>query len=172
MVNCLNVFSKFFSFQFLEHISNLSPSCFSVRTYSRFQAVTLVYQLACLNVTNLAYIKHISYMYFYEFWDAYINRFRSFQSLKAMGATKVSAYVTHGVFPKASWKRFTENDTFHSFWITDSLPQAREICQHPPFKLLSLASKIIEVLTEDVPHWNNGHWKKSHWHSNVSQNWW
>jgi hypothetical protein len=30
--------------------------------------------------------------------------------LAANGAAKVSAYVTHGVFPKQSWLRFTHKD--------------------------------------------------------------
>lgn len=30
--------------------------------------------------------------------------------LAAHGAAKVSAYVTHGVFPKRSWERFTHKD--------------------------------------------------------------
>lgn len=30
--------------------------------------------------------------------------------MAAHGAAKVSAYVTHGVFPKRSWERFTHKD--------------------------------------------------------------
>lgn len=30
--------------------------------------------------------------------------------LAKMGATKVSAYVTHGVFPKRSWERFVHDN--------------------------------------------------------------
>ncbi|CAN7098128.1 unnamed protein product, partial [Brassica rapa subsp. narinosa] len=46
--------------------------------------------------------------------------------LAAHGAAKISAYVTHGIFPKSSWKRFkldTKGDPaegFSYFWITDS----------------------------------------------------
>ncbi|PPS05718.1 hypothetical protein GOBAR_AA14920 [Gossypium barbadense] len=48
--------------------------------------------------------------------------------LFAHGAAKVSAYVTHGVFPKRSWERFTQKNNrsekgFAYFWITDSCPQ-------------------------------------------------
>jgi len=30
--------------------------------------------------------------------------------LATMGASKVSAYVTHGVFPKRSWERFVHDN--------------------------------------------------------------
>lgn len=40
--------------------------------------------------------------------------------LAAHGAAKVSAYVTHGVFPKGSWERFTlKNDG--NYVLTNSL---------------------------------------------------
>ena len=65
----------------------------------------------------------------------------------ASGATKVSAYVTHAVFPKDSWKRFTESEVlFDTFWITDSLPHATLIAKHSPFAMLSLADSIADVL--------------------------
>jgi len=39
---------------------------------------------------------------------------------------KVSAFVTHGVFPKNSWKRFTVSGAggqgFSNFWITAGRP--------------------------------------------------
>ena len=65
-----------------------------------------------------------------------------------MGAKKVSAYVTHAVFPHESWKRFLQSDVmkFENFWITDSLPHSRDIAKTPPFKLLSLSRVISEVL--------------------------
>ncbi|KAJ0895926.1 putative ribose-phosphate diphosphokinase [Helianthus annuus] len=62
------------------------------------------------------------------------------------GAKKVSAYVTHGVFPKRSWERTTDNGlTF--FWITDSCPlTVKEVKNKPPFEVLSLASSIAATL--------------------------
>ncbi|XP_066269170.1 uncharacterized protein [Branchiostoma lanceolatum] len=67
--------------------------------------------------------------------------------LLAQGAEKISAYVTHPVFPHDSWKLFTQSDVaFENFWITDSVPHARQITQHPPFKLLPLADVISEGL--------------------------
>ncbi|GFR65868.1 ribose-phosphate pyrophosphokinase 4-like [Elysia marginata] len=67
------------------------------------------------------------------------------------GATAISAYVTHAVFPNKSWQKFTHSahgtsPSFQNFWITDSLPHAPEICTHPPFKLLSLSTIIAENL--------------------------
>jgi len=68
----------------------------------------------------------------------------------AKGATKISCYVTHGVFPNKSWQKFTlESDPevkFDHFWITDSIPHSIDICKHPPFQLLSLCDVIADRL--------------------------
>ncbi|XP_078584330.1 uncharacterized protein LOC144866665 isoform X2 [Branchiostoma floridae x Branchiostoma japonicum] len=67
--------------------------------------------------------------------------------LLAQGAEKISAYVTHPVFPHDSWKLFTQSDVaFENFWITDTVPHAHQIAEHPPFKLLPLADVISEGL--------------------------
>ncbi|MQL82330.1 hypothetical protein Taro_014808 [Colocasia esculenta] len=73
--------------------------------------------------------------------------------LAAHGAKKVSAYVTHAVFPKKSWERFTSKDTegaetpFTYFWITDSCPHTvKAIENRAPFEVLSLAGSIAEAL--------------------------
>ncbi|GMN44900.1 hypothetical protein TIFTF001_014101 [Ficus carica] len=71
--------------------------------------------------------------------------------LAAHGAAKVSAYVTHGVFPKRSWERFTHKDglekAFAYFWITDSCPlTVKDIANRAPFEVLSLAGSISEAL--------------------------
>ena len=59
----------------------------------------------------------------------------------------MSAYVTHPVFPEQSWKRFTDCEVkFENFWITDSIPHAREIAVNAPFKLLSISAVIADVL--------------------------
>jgi len=63
------------------------------------------------------------------------------------GAEGVSAYVTHPVFPNSSWKKFVDGDfAFQNFWITDSIPHAVQICEHEPFKLLSLCDPIAKML--------------------------
>ncbi|KAK9132410.1 hypothetical protein Scep_011938 [Stephania cephalantha] len=70
--------------------------------------------------------------------------------LAAHGATKVSAYVTHAVFPKQSWQRFLHNGeekAFSYFWITDSCPlTVKAIENKAPFEVLSLAGSIAEAL--------------------------
>lgn len=69
------------------------------------------------------------------------------KALKKAKASKISAYVTHGVFPQDSWKRFTTTEVpFENFFITDSLPCARDIVKHKPFQLLSLTEVISEAL--------------------------
>ena len=71
--------------------------------------------------------------------------------LHRLGAAKVSAYATHGVFPNASWKRFTSTGAggqgFSNFWITDSCPQTVEAVRDAePFEVLSLARAIADAL--------------------------
>ncbi|CAN0913934.1 Ribose-phosphate pyrophosphokinase 4 [Linum grandiflorum] len=71
--------------------------------------------------------------------------------LAAHGAAKVSAYVTHGVFPKRSWERFTHKDglekAFDYFWITDSCPgTVKAVANKAPFEVLSLAGSIAASL--------------------------
>ncbi|KAF6139312.1 hypothetical protein GIB67_021522 [Kingdonia uniflora] len=73
--------------------------------------------------------------------------------LAAHGASKVSAFVTHGVFPKKSWERFTVNNggssekAFAYFWITDSCPHTvKALADKAPFEVLSLAGSIADSL--------------------------
>ncbi|XVF60736.1 hypothetical protein PTKIN_Ptkin08bG0072000 [Pterospermum kingtungense] len=72
--------------------------------------------------------------------------------LVAHGAAKVSAYVTHGVFPKRSWERFTKGNAgsekgFAFFWITDSCPHTvKAIGSTAPFEVLSLSGSIADAL--------------------------
>ena len=71
------------------------------------------------------------------------------------GALAVSAYVTHGVFPKDSWKRFTASSSgngsgatdFKHFWITDSCPKTvQAVANQAPFEVISLAEPIAAAL--------------------------
>nr|CAB43552.1 phosphoribosyl diphosphate synthase [Arabidopsis thaliana] len=73
--------------------------------------------------------------------------------LAAHGAAKISAYVTHGIFPRSSWKRFkldTKGDPAEGlsyFWITDSCGMTvKEVMNKPPFEVLSLAGSIASAL--------------------------
>ncbi|KAF5940080.1 hypothetical protein HYC85_021247 [Camellia sinensis] len=69
------------------------------------------------------------------------------------GATKISAYVTHGIFPNRSWERFEydnggcpENGLTY-FWITDSCPRTvQAVKSRPPFEVLSLSASISATL--------------------------
>jgi phosphoribosylpyrophosphate synthetase len=69
----------------------------------------------------------------------------------AQGAEAVSAYVTHGVFPRESWRRFMQcngtPDAFRHFWISDSCPRTVAAVQgQAPFEVLSLAGLIAAAL--------------------------
>jgi ribose-phosphate pyrophosphokinase len=67
--------------------------------------------------------------------------------LAEKGAGAVSAFVTHGVFPKESWKRFKAEEYDH-FWITDSCPaSAKAVAGRRPFEVLSLGPAIARVIT-------------------------
>lgn len=73
--------------------------------------------------------------------------------LFAHGAAKVSAYATHGVFPKRSWEKFLQKSAeereqgFTYFWITDSCPlTTKEVMGKAPFEVLSLAGSIAAAL--------------------------
>ncbi|CAA6661187.1 unnamed protein product [Spirodela intermedia] len=73
--------------------------------------------------------------------------------LAAHGAKKISAYVTHGIFPNRSWERFQHdngvgpNEGLSFFWITDSCPlTVKEVKNKRPFEVLSLAGSIAAAL--------------------------
>lgn len=78
--------------------------------------------------------------------------------LFADGAIKVSAYVTHGVFPKKSWERFLHGEgdgggegererCLTYFWMTDSFPFTAEAVEGTaPFEVLSLDGSIGDAL--------------------------
>ncbi|KAL0447160.1 UNVERIFIED_CONTAM: Ribose-phosphate pyrophosphokinase, mitochondrial [Sesamum latifolium] len=69
------------------------------------------------------------------------------------GAAKISAYVTHGIFPNKSWERFKhdkggnpENGMTY-FWLTDSCPATvKQVKQKAPFEIISLAAAIASAL--------------------------
>ncbi|KAG8055597.1 hypothetical protein GUJ93_ZPchr0001g32594 [Zizania palustris] len=73
--------------------------------------------------------------------------------LAVHGAAKVSAYVTHGIFPNKSWEKFQpdngdgpEHGLSH-FWITDSCPlTVNAVKDRRPFEILSLAGPIASAL--------------------------
>lgn len=71
------------------------------------------------------------------------------QVLRTMEAETIDAFVTHGVFPNESWRRFLSDDVDH-FFVTDSLPQNVRLQMAPDkFTLLSIAS-IVGYLALDT----------------------
>lgn len=71
--------------------------------------------------------------------------------MAVQGAEHVSAYVTHGVFPNQSWKKFVQangsSTGFKHFWITDSCPgTAAAVQDKDPFHVISLAAPIAAAL--------------------------
>lgn len=73
--------------------------------------------------------------------------------LAAHGAKKISAYVTHGIFPNRSWERFKPDPTgcpregLTYFWITDSCPlTVNKVNNRAPFEVISLAESIAAAL--------------------------
>lgn len=71
-------------------------------------------------------------------------------ALKKKGAAKVSAFVTHCVFPQESWKRFTDapdEEKFDHFYVTDSCSvPCQEIMGKKPFHIIPLASSIVDCI--------------------------
>ena len=74
---------------------------------------------------------------------------QSAEALRASGASQVSAYTTHGVFPGQTWTKFTDAG-FHRFWLTDSCPQTVDAVQgRNPFEVLSLGAIIADLLDDE-----------------------
>jgi ribose-phosphate pyrophosphokinase len=66
------------------------------------------------------------------------------KALRAGGAKKVSVFVTHGVFPQESWKKF-ETAGFDKIFVTDSIPETcDEFCK---LKGVKGDSCVFEVIT-------------------------
>jgi len=72
------------------------------------------------------------------------------RALRKFGATLVSAFVTHAVFPCDSWQKFTtpaQGDKFDQFYVTNSCPtMSSQLSKHAPFKVLELAPAILKLL--------------------------
>lgn len=89
------------------------------------------------------------------------------KTLRAGGASAVSAYVTHAVFPNDSWKRFVAPAAdatagaagdiaaatapparvLDRFWVTNSIPTtAAKLAGVEPFEVLSIAPVIEDIL--------------------------
>lgn len=78
------------------------------------------------------------------------------KAMRAQGAAKVSCFVTHGVFPNQTWKKFIpaegEERLIDHFWMTDSIPSTVDAIkeaatEQSPFEILSIAPLIGKLLT-------------------------
>jgi len=73
--------------------------------------------------------------------------------IKEQEALSVSAYCTHGVFPKNSSNRFLPGgeyeEAFQNFWITNSIPSvSSQLKDKGPFKVIDLAPLYQDILEE------------------------
>ena len=78
--------------------------------------------------------------------------------LKEAGATTVNAFVTHGVFPNESWRRFNKGGDracFDKFWVTNSIPTVTDKLpvEDGIFEVLDLMDLIIS----DLDHYSSGY---------------
>ena len=68
------------------------------------------------------------------------------------GASSVSAFCTHGVFPNDSWKRFSKIEggdraIFDTIWITNSNPTVTaKLPTDDCFEVLDLTSLVLKDL--------------------------
>jgi len=74
-----------------------------------------------------------------------------------LGASRVSAFATHGIFPKDAWKKFLHDPKtgkrgegeFANFWVTNSHPATHVLKKGAsPFKVLSIAPVVHEIMVE------------------------
>ena len=79
----------------------------------------------------------------------------SAKAVLAAGAAKVSCFVTHGVFPNQSWKKFVDGPhkgIFEKVWITDSVPGTAAAVQgQGPFEVLSLCHLVSSLIASSRP---------------------
>jgi len=73
--------------------------------------------------------------------------------LFAAGATAVSAFVTHAVFPQDSWKRFLPTEDkrcFSTFYVTDTCPSMAAVLRErgSPFVVLPIAKQLSEIVLQ------------------------
>mmetsp|Transcript_3898 Transcript_3898/g.9413 ORF Transcript_3898/g.9413 Transcript_3898/m.9413 type:complete len:418 (-) Transcript_3898:1237-2490(-) len=76
--------------------------------------------------------------------------------LEDAGAASVNAFVTHGVFPNESWKRFNKGGDracFEKFWVTNSIPTVTDFLPEEDgvFEVLDL----LDLIINDLDHYNS-----------------
>jgi phosphoribosylpyrophosphate synthetase len=75
--------------------------------------------------------------------------------LKRMGAEKVIAYATHGVFINSSMEKILQNPAIDEVWVTDSVPGVVDKLAAMPadlrdkMRILSVADAIVEAVVRD-----------------------
>ncbi len=73
-------------------------------------------------------------------------------ALKNKGATKVSAFAVHAVFPNGAWRAFSRNlngsrAQFDKFWVTNSIPiTTNQLPKDDVFEVLDL----IPLIEQDI----------------------
>ena len=78
------------------------------------------------------------------------------ETIKKLGNAKISAFVTHGVFPKSSWEKFVNPDgsaktSITKFYVTDSIPVAGRYNiggSSNVFEVLSIAPIVSYFISE------------------------
>ncbi len=73
------------------------------------------------------------------------TQIKCIEALQKAGASAISAYVTHPVFDDGSEARFM-NLGLREFIVGDTVPKAYELDGKGPFKVLSIAPKIVESI--------------------------
>ena len=73
------------------------------------------------------------------------------QALKELGASSVSAFVSHAVFPNSSWRRFDkagggDRAIFDKILVTNSIPTTKFPENSETFEILDLLPQILEDL--------------------------
>lgn len=79
--------------------------------------------------------------------------------LKEAGAASVNAFVSHAVFPNASWKRFNsggDRACFDRFWVTNSIPTVTD--QLPVEDGVFEVLDLMDIIINDLDHFStNGY---------------
>lgn len=73
-------------------------------------------------------------------------------ALKNKGATKVSAFAVHAVFPNQAWRAFSKNlngarAQFDKFWVTNSIPN---VTSHLPKDDVFEVLDLIPLIEQDI----------------------
>lgn len=77
----------------------------------------------------------------------------SIKALRNHGAAKISCFVTHGVFPNESYKKFANIDGLENFYVCDTIPATTEKLEAfgRPFRVLSIAPLLGYLLVGREP---------------------